>query len=429
MNRTPYVIIGNSVAAMGGVDGIRNTDAEGAITIIAKEPHHTYSRPLISYLLAGKVDEEGMLYRPRDFYGKNNVRPLLGVEVRGIDLDSRAVETSDGQLLAFEKLLIAAGGKPIVPQDVRGTEAEGVFTFSSWDDAHCIKAYIEGNGVRQAAVVGGGMIGTKAMEALAALDVSTTVVELTDLILSAAFDRTASDLARRRIEEAGVDVRLGTTVSSVEQRDGKVAGVVLRDGTRLCCELVVFAIGVLPNADVVKGTAVEVDRGILVDDSMQTSVDGIYAAGDVAQASDLLSGEKRIIPIFPNAYRQGLVAGANMAGGKRVYKGGIAMNAVDVFGLPTISLGSAGAEGKEYEILSDFDEDEPSYRKIVLKGDRVVGAIFVGQIDRAGIVTGLIRERIHVSPFKDLLLTDEFGLISLPAEYRKHVVSGMGIEV
>lgn len=429
MNRSPYLIIGNSVAAMGAVRGIREVDPEGGITIVAREPYHTYSRPLITYLLGGRVDESAMSYRPADFYEKNGVRPILGVEATGIDTEARVVHTADGDSLGFDRLLIATGGTPIIPQDVRGVRGEGVFTFTTWDDARNIKAFMKQNSVQEAVIVGGGLIGLKSVEALVALGVKATVVELADRILSLTFDRTASDLAQAALAKAGVDVRCGTTVAEIRRAGGRVVGVTLRDGSTVPCGMVIFAIGVAPNERIVEGTPIEVARGIVVDEHMQTSVEGIFAAGDVAEATDLISGEKRCIPILPTASRQGYIAGCNMAGRKRTYEGGMAMNAVDICGLPTISLGLTVPDGDGYEVLSTSDEEAGVYKKLVLKGDRIVGAIFIGSIERAGIITGLIRDRISVGGFKDMLLTDEFGLISLPTEYRKHLVSGEGIEV
>ena len=429
MTTSPYLIIGNSAAAVGAVEGMRSVDAEKPITLIASEPHHTYSRPLISYLLGGEVDEDRMPYRPADFYDKNRVRAMLGREVTAVDPDAHMVETSDGERLRYEKLLIATGGVPIVPRDVAGVEAEGVFSFTTWDDARRILAFIKQHDVTVGVVVGGGLIGLKSMEALVNLGIRTTLVELADRVLSVTFDGTASALARTRLEESGVDVRCGTTVARVLAQDSKVSGVVLRDGSEVSCGMVIFAIGVIPNTGLVRGTAVEVDRGIVVDDSMRSSAPDVYAAGDVAQATSLLGGAKRPIPILPNAYRQGLIAGANMAGRDRIYRGGLAMNAVDIFGLATISVGRTMADGEGGEVLGHLNEERGRYKKIVLENDRVIGAIFMGDIDRAGIITGLLRERINVANLKDLLLTDDFGIISLPAEYRKHVVSGLAIEV
>ena len=425
--RSPYLIIGNSAAAVGGVAGIRNVDTERPITLVSKEPHHTYSRPLISYLLGGEVDESRMPYRPPDFYEKNNIRSLLGVEVIHVDSDARVVTTTDGRDLAFEKLLIATGGKPILPDDVSGKDIPGVFTFTTWEDARSIQGYIKEHSVERVVVVGGGLIGLKSVEALIALGLRVTVVELTDRILGATFDDVASDMAKMSLQNKGVQVCCGTTVSAIKKRKGRVSGVTLGDGPLMPCDMVIFAIGVTPNTRVIAETPIETDRGILVDETMQTSVEGIYAAGDVAQAADLLSSGKRPIPILPLAYRQGFVAGSNMAGEVRTYEGGLAMNAIDICGLPTVSVGMANAEGDLYETLSSREEDEPKYKKIVIRDGRIVGAVFVGDVDRAGIITGLIKSKVDVASFKHLLLTEKFGLICLPKEYRKHVVSGRGV--
>ncbi|MGC9317400.1 MAG: NAD(P)/FAD-dependent oxidoreductase [Armatimonadota bacterium] len=428
MTRSKYLIVGNSVAAVAAVSGIRQVDDEGAITLVAREQHHTYSRPLITYLLAGKVTEEQMLYRPEDWYDRAGVTALLGTEVTAVSAQERAVETAGGEALGYEQLLLAVGGRPIVPADVEGVDAEGVFTFTSWDDARAIGRYIEEHDVGSAVIVGGGLIGLKSVEALIELDIDTTVVELADHMLSATFDRTASELAQRRLAERGVQVRCNTTTAEILSRDGRVVGARLTDGDTIPCDMVIFAIGVLPDTSIVEGTAIETDRGIVVDDQMRTSVPGIYAAGDVAQARELICGEKRCIAIFPNAYRQGSIAGRNMAGADETFGGGLVMNSVTVVDLPTISVGVTEALDEGYEELAELDERAYRYRKIVLRDDHIVGAVFVGDIDRAGIITGLIREQLDVSGIRDLLLTDDFGLISLPADYRKTVISSTGAQ-
>jgi len=423
------VIIGNSAAAVGCIAGIRKSDSTTPITLIARECEHTYARPLISYLLAGKVDERGMDYRDRGFYERNGVETILGVAVTLIDETERYVETDDGRRIAFGKLLIATGGKPVIPAGLPGTDAKGVFTFTTWEDARRIMAHIGEATVQHAVVIGGGLIGLKAVEALVELGIKTTVVELADRILSTTFDRTASDMALRFLEKRGVHVHCSTTVSDVTCVDGRVVSAKLENGKELVCDLLIYAIGVVPDVSVAAGTGIATDRGILTDAHMQTSVPGIYAAGDVVQGIDLLTGESRTIPILPNATRQGVVAGVNMAGGEMTYAGGIAMNAVDIAGLPTISVGITSSERADDEVLATSDESAGTYKKLVLRDNRIVGAIFVGDIDRAGIVTGLIKGKVDVSAFKELLLSRDFGIISLPLEYRKHIVSGVGIEV
>lgn len=426
---TSFLIIGNSAAAVGAITGIREVDPDSPITLIAKEPQHTYSRPLISYLLGGKVDESRMPYRPPDFYLRNKVTTILGTEVIRVDSEQRFVETREGERLSFDKMLIATGGNPIVPKDIDGLETEGVFTFTTWEDVHKIQHHIEQHDVRRALIVGGGLIGLKSLEALMALGIQVTLVELAPRVLGTSFDQTASSMAQQALTEHGAQILCGTTLQSIQSDQGRVVSGTLRDGSRVDCELVIIAIGVNPNIALVKDTGIKTDRGIVVDGTLQTSVAGIYAAGDVAQASDLVEGGTRPIPILPVAYRQGWVSGLNMAGRRRLYRGGMAMNAVDVCGIPTISVGITVPSTEDYEILSSFDASVPRYRKIVLRDNRIVGFILIGDVDRAGILTGLIRDKTDVTSFKESLLTDDFGLLHVPKDYRKHIVSGMGIEV
>jgi NAD(P)H-nitrite reductase large subunit len=426
-----HVIIGNSAAAVGAVEAIREHDRQNPITIIADEPQHVYSRPLISYLLGKIVDESKMSYRPDNFYEQNKVETMLGVEVTSIDTKEQTVFLEGGGAVSYDRLLIATGGKPFVPP-LPGSNLDGVFTFTTWKDAQRIDRYIEDRGVESALVVGGGLIGLKTTEALIERKIKITLVELADRILSATFDRTASKMAESILRRENVDVRTGTTVEEIIGRGGQVDHAVLRDGERIDCDLVVFAIGVRPNTGLIPAdSGIDIDRGICVDRHMQTTTPNVYAAGDCVQAYDMLIGACRPIAIWPNAYRQGHIAGANMAGVETTYGGGFPMNSIEVCGVPTISVGLTDPPKDEdgYEILDKYDREALIYKKLVLFHNRLVGAIFVGDIDRAGIYTGLIRDQVDVRPFKELLLSGGFGLISLPTGYRKHLVVGEGIEV
>ncbi len=441
-----YVIIGNSAAAVGAIEAIRRYDQNNPITVIADEPHPTYSRPLITYLLGGLVSEEQMLYRPPDFYQRYEVQSMLGVKVVQVDPHARELTLAGGGTLSYDKLLIGTGGVPFVPS-VPGSDLEGVFTFTTWDDARRMRHFIEAYGVHQAIVVGGGFIGLKTTEGLLARGVRVAIVELADRILSAAFDRTASRLAETILRREGVEVYTGTTVQEIMGRAGKVDHVILREGERLECDLLVFAIGVRPNIALVSHSSTEAGiatrRGILVDDHMRTTAPDVYAAGDVVEALDMLLKVRRTIAIWPLAYRQGYVAGCNMAGVEREYEGGFPMNSVEVGGVPTISVGVIDPDPERdmqeegYEVLEEFDREKGVYKKLVLLHNRLVGAIFIGNIDRAGIYTSLIRDRVDVAgfptsghrPTREELLSENFGLISLPREYRKHLVTGEGIVV
>ena len=433
-----YVIIGNSAAAIGAVEAIRSQDENGPITIISNEPYFVYSRPLISYLLAGKVNEDRMFYREKNFYDKNNVRTRLAQAVIKLNIGERIIELENKEIITFDRLLIATGGVPIIPE-VMGRDLKGVFTFTKWDDVKRIKGFIETNSVKRAIIIGGGLIGLKVTEALVELGIKVAVVELADRILSVTFDRKASQIVEDSLRQRGIEIILSNTVVQIESRDGfsgdsprkerRVGGVVLRDKRKLASDLVIFAIGVKPNMSLVKDTPIKIKRGILVDEYMQASTPGVYAAGDVAEVFDLVMGITRPIPIWPNAYKQGSIAGYNMAGVPRKYKGGLTMNSIEICGIPTISVGCTEPDNEDCEIFQDYDKKTGEYKKIVLRESFIIGAIFIENIDRAGIITGLIKDRISVSSFKDHLMREDFGLISLPSEYRKHMVSGMGIEV
>lgn len=426
-----YVIIGNSAAAVGAIEAIRRYDQDRSITVISDEPEHVYSRPLISYLLGGMVDETRMYYRPPDFYTRYRVETMLGVQVTRVNTQEQTVSLVGGGTLPYDQLLIATGGRPFVPP-VPGADLEGVFTFTRWEDVRRINRYLEHHAVESALVVGGGLIGLKATEALMARSLRVTLVELADRILSTSFDRTASKLAETVLRREGTEIKTGITVKAVVDRKGRVDHAILQDGERVNCDLLVFAIGVRPNVGLIPPeSGIEVNQGILVEEHMRTSVPHVYAAGDCVEAYDMLLGENRPIAIWPNAYRQGHVAGCNMAGKEKTYEGGFPMNSVEVGGLPTIAVGLTDPQENEdeYEIMEKYDREASTYKKLVLRGKRLVGLICVGDIDRAGIYTGLIRDQVDVSPFKDHLLSGNFGLISLPREYRKHIVVGEGIVV
>lgn len=420
-----YVIIGNSVAAVGAIRGIRSIDQQGTITVISRERHNAYGRPLISYLLGGLVTEKRMAYLPEDFYEKNRVNLLLNSEVTGIDTAARQVRIAGGDTIGYDRLLVATGGDPFIPPIEGMADKDRIFTFTTWDDAAKLKGIASDIG--RVVVIGGGLIGLKAAEGLHLLGKQITIVELADRILSAAFDRPAGRVVAKKMKANGIDVITEDTVVRIEGDGAEIAGVTLRSGDFIPCDTIIVAIGVRPACGFLKRSGVEVNRGIVVDDRMETSVEGIYAAGDVAEAKDFFSGVKNPMPIWPDAYIQGDIAGVSMAGGARAYEGGLAMNSIELFKVSTISMGITNpAEPKEYEILTYQDLENYQYRKIVIKDGLLAGAVLVGAVDRAGIFSGLIREKIAVAPFKDQLLAPDFGFANLPKDIRTTLFAPAG---
>ncbi len=433
-----YVVIGNSAAAIGAIEAIRKYDEAGLITVVSEEPYPTYSRPLISYFLAGKIEEEEMFYQGRNFAKEKGVEMKLGQAAIRLDLSGKMVQLTNHEMIPFDKLLIATGGVPLIPK-VKGRDLKGVFSLSKWDDAKRIKGFMERNRVRRAVVIGGGLIGLRAAEALTELRINVAIVELTDRMLSTTLDKVSSQILEDALKEKGIEIFLNNTVAQIEcdtalngpskEKKMRVSKIVFGDGKKMKTDLVIFAAGVRPNVALIKDTSVKINKGIVVDEYMQTSVPNVYAGGDVTEVYDLVTGMTRSIPIWPNAYRQGHIAACNATGEKKKYEGGLAMNAVEICGISTISVGLTQPREGNYEVLEYCDTRERQYRKIVLREGTIVGAIFMGKIDRAGIITSLIKNRINVSSFKDHLMREDVGLIFLSSEHRKHMVSGKGIEV
>ena len=421
-----YVLIGNSAAGVGALEAIRKYDAEGEIVLISDEIHHTYSRPLISYYLGGKVSEDRMYYRPLDFYAKHRVTPMLGKRVVSVDPHQRLVKTESGDKIQYDRLLVATGGVPFVPPVENGVRGQTFYTFTTWDEARQVKKAAEG--IKHVVVVGGGLIGIKAAEGFSDLGIRVTIVELAGGILNIALDETASAMMTEAAKGVGIEVLAGTTITKIETSGKKVTGVVLKDGAKIGCDLVVVAIGVVPNTGLVKDSGITLNRGVLVNSQMATNFPDVYSAGDVAEGPSVLEEARRVVPIWPNAYRMGKVAGMNMAGKLDVYDGSMAMNSIEVNHLPVISIGLSRASGPEFEVMTKLDKATHTYRKFVLRDDVVVGAILVNTIDRAGIITGLIRDKINVLNFKQSLIEDKFGYISMPRQLRRDRLETLGVQ-
>jgi len=408
-----HLIIGNSAGGIGAAEAIREVDKAGTVAIVSDEPYPAYSRPLISEHLAEGRPLEKMLYRPADFYDKNKIKTLFGDKVKRINFGERNIELESGRTIGWQKLLIATGGSPIVP-GMEGKDLEGVFTFTTLDDAKAIDNFLkQRRGRIKAVVIGGGLIGVSATEALLKRGVEVSIVEMKDWVLNTILDEEAAVLEAEALVKAGIDIITGHTVAKINgSRLGEVNGASLDDGRSLACDMVVIAIGVIPRLDLAAGNGVKTNRGIIVDRRMATSVPGVYACGDVSEAYDFVYGENRVTPVWPNAYVGGRVAGLNMAGKKAEYEGGTAMNALKYFGVNIVSAGMVTAPDDSYEVISR--RSDGIYKKVIIKDGRVLGLVFAGDIEKAGIIYNLMKDRVKVGTFKETLVSDDFGLASLP---------------
>jgi NAD(P)H-nitrite reductase large subunit len=417
-----YVIVGASAAGIGAVEAIREVDPAGSIAIISEETCPQYSRPMISDFVSGKADFHKMKCRTDDFWKENNVEALTGKKVTALSLNEKTIQLESGEKVAYEKLLLATGGKPFVPK-MEGSDKDGVFTFTTIGDAQRLVAKIDSINAKAAVVIGAGLIGISVTEALMKRGLKVTMVELQEKILSLLLDAKASDLVEGVVRKAGVDIVTGQSVQKIlgkPDNEGAVGGVILTKGDQVPCDLVVIAIGVVPRTELVTGTAVKINRGIVVDNMMQTNVPDVYASGDVAEAYDFIMNQNRLLPLWPLAVLEGQIAGYNMAGKKTTYMGGTNMSSLKYFGIPIVSIGLANAkEDPALEVLVKDEAEHNVYKKLVLKNNVIVGLTLVNCIERAGVLFYLMKNTINVKKFKQKLLSDDFGLATLPVTLQR----------
>jgi NAD(P)H-nitrite reductase large subunit len=422
MLKSKYLIVGACAAGIGAVEAIREVDKKGEITVISEEQCSHYSRPMISDFVSGKADLAKMKTRDDAFWKKNTVNLLMGKKAVSLNTAERTVILDDGTKVTYEKLLLATGGKPFVPK-MEGQEKDGVYTFTNISDAERLAQKITSGAAKSAVVIGAGLIGISVTEALTKRNVKVTMVELQDKILSLLLDPKASDIVESAIRKAGVNVVTGQSVQRIIGKPGNesaVGGVVLTKGDQISCDMVVVAIGVIPRIELVAGTAVKTNRGIVVDNLMQTSVPDVFASGDVAETYDFVLNQNRTLPLWPLAVLEGKIAGYNMAGKKADYSGGTNMSSLKYFGIPIVSIGLANPKpDPTLEILFREDAEKCDYKKLVLKENIIVGMTFLGGIERSGILFYLMKNKVNVKPFKEALLSDDFGLASLPLSLRK----------
>jgi len=420
-----YVIIGASAAGIGAVEAIRDADPVGTIVTISEELCPQYSRPMISDFVSGDATFPEMMCREDDFWRKNGVQALTGRKALAINLPEKQVTLDNGELVDYEKLLIATGGKPFVPK-IEGADKDGVFTFTTISEAKRLKEKLENS--KKIVVIGAGLIGVSLTEALVKRGLKVTLIELQNKILSLLLDTNGSDTMQNIMRKAGVEILTGQSVQQIvgkPENDKAVGGVILTKGDRIECDAVIVAIGVVPRTELVEGTNVKLNRGIIVDNFMQTNVPGVYASGDVAETWDFTLNQKRLLPLWPLAVAQGRVSGYNMAGKKIEYTGGTNMSSLKYFGIPVVSIGITNPQDATlFEVLVRFEPEKNLYKKITLKDNVVVGVLLVNEIDRAGIFLHLMKNHVNVKRFKRELLTDDFNLAVLPATLRRKMHLG-----
>ncbi len=417
MKSLKYVVIGNSAAGIGAVEGIRQIDKQGEITIITDEAYHTYSRPLISYLLLGKTDEQRMKYRDNDFYDENNVELRKGVTVTKINDSEKYITLSDESNVPYDRLLVATGSSAFVPPFEGLDKVKNKFTFMTLDDAKWLQSAI--NKSSRVLIVGAGLIGLKCAEGILQKVASLTVVDLSPRILSSILDDTGAKIVQEHLEAKGMSFQLAQKVKSFTENTATLE-TAHGDEQQIPFDVLVLAVGVRPNTELLRGIA-KIEKGIVIDGKCKTTSPDIYSAGDCTQSIDASSGQSKIMALLPNAYMQGACAGINMAGGDADFTKAIPMNAIGFFGLHIITAGNY--IGDTYTA-----GDGAIYKKLFYSHNRLNGYILVGDVEKAGIYTSLIREQTSLDSLDFELICKKPGLMAFTKEDRKVKLGGSSNE-
>jgi NAD(P)H-nitrite reductase large subunit len=410
---TKYLIVGNSAGGIGAAEAIRERDKVNQITIISQEPYSAYSRPLISKLVSGKCTVDQILFRSPDFYQENGVSFIPGNKVISLEPDKHVVRLEDGSQITWEKLLLATGGTPVVPK-INSAIKRGMFNFQNIEDALAISDYIKT--AHNAIIMGGGLIGLSLAESLLKRGLNVSIVEQKDRILNTILDEAGSAIAAEAVMKKGVNLITNHSVTQVSGKSVAYA-VILDSGQKVPCDILIVAVGVTPSNELALSSGIKVNRGILVDGYMRTSHPDIYACGDVAEAYDFITGNNRVIPIWPNAYIGGRTAGFNMVGFKMEYPRCTVMNSLNYFGVDIVTAGIVNTPVDcNSEVITS--RNDSFYKKIILENDLIKGLVFINDIEKAGMIFGLMRDKINTKRFKHRLLSDDFGLAYLPDEIR-----------
>ncbi|MDW7709989.1 MAG: FAD-dependent oxidoreductase [Deferrisomatales bacterium] len=391
-----YVVVGASAAGLAAAEGIFEVDPGGEVLLLSEERQAPYCRPLISYWLAREAPAS-LFPLPSPALNRGELR--AGVRAVHLDAGARRLTLAGGEVIPYDRLCLATGAAP-KPLGLPGEEAPNVFSFRTRADAEAIEAEL-GRGAGRALVLGGGLVGVKAALSLAARGLETGLCVASGFPLSQSADETAGGLVTQALESRGVRVRLGCRPSALRVEGGRVTGIGFHSSDGVDpCDVVIRAKGVEPRGELLGAPP----GGVAGDQELRTGTPGVWVAGDTALTHDLAWEEPRINAIWPAAVEQGRLAGRNMAGARESYPGSLAMNSLRVGDLHLVTAGITRPPLGPYRALQEADASRGAYRKLVLREGRLVGAVFAGEAEQAGLIVAAIRagSRLEDLPFDPL---------------------------
>ena len=388
-----HIIIGNGIAGTTAAWHIRKTDPSASISIMTEEPYPFYSRIRLPQLLAGETDEPGLVIRKPDWYAENRIDLFLTTKVSAVDTVQKKVTSSSHEEFPYDRLLIATGAHCFVPP-VSGADKKGVFTLRDISDARAIRDYLK-NTAKRVLLVGGGVLGIEAGYGLMKAGCSITVVEVFPRLIPRQLDPAGAAILQSRLETMGFIFHLGVTAKEIQGAD-KAQSVLLADDRRIDCDMIIISAGIRYNLDLPKMLSMNIDKGLVVNDRMETGVPDIYAAGDLVQHNGVCYG------IWPAAEQQGEIAGINMAGGSAEYHGTTMSNTLSVAGIDIFSAGDIDADGKKESVVV-ADRDTFTYKKLVFDQNVISGAILLGDTRDRRKIMKAIDGKIDISSIRPAL--------------------------
>lgn len=386
----PLVIVGNGMAAARLVDELsRVALGRYAIAVIGDEPRLAYNRVLLSSVLAGETASHEIELRPASWWQDRGVTLKYGCSASEIDIGRRELKIENDESIAFSKLILATGSAPL-RLNVPGVNLSGVHTFRDSRDVDLLLTLAAQK--KRVVVVGGGLLGLEAAYGLAKAGAPVTLIHLMDRLMERQLDAPAADLLKSLVERKGIAVLLNANTARIDGVS-RVEGVELADGRRIDADAVIFAAGIRPNTALAKEAGISVNRGIVVDDHLQTSAPGVFAIGECAEHRGTCYG------LVEPAYEQARVLAQHLAGKDAAYPGSVVSTNLKVSGVSVFSAGDfMGADGSEQIVLSDVKHG--TYKKLVIAEGRLTGAVLVGDTADALWYLELIRNRTPTAPIR-----------------------------
>lgn len=383
------VIIGNGVAGISAAEAIRNKSKDIEIVMYSDEKFYHYSRPRVIEYLSGKISSERLIIKNKEFYEQNNIKINLNTKIKKIDVNLKKVICDSGDE-SFDRLIIAAGAKSFLPP-VKGSDLSGVFTLRTIEDAEKIIEFARGK--KSAVVIGGGLLGIEAAMSIFNLGLSVTVVEVFERLLPRQLDKDGAVILQKMIEAKGLKFLLSKQTEKIESKDEKLE-VIFKDGEKIITDLILFSAGIRSNLEIVKETGIEIDKGIKINENMQTSVKDIYAAGDIAKFNGVVYG------IWSAAKEQGWAAGLNASGEDIKYKGSILSTKLKITGIELASIGDIEKKEKT-EIFTKAGEG--IYKRLFIENKIITGAILLGDTKEYQKIQEIIKNKMPVNNPSELI--------------------------